>query len=222
MDQHDTSLRDRVLASTLVVVIDNYDSFVYNLVHYIQEMGYQVRVFKHDEVTLDTLSDLAPRAILLSPGPGAPKEAGICLEVVRALGPTIPLLGICLGHQAIGEAWGGEVGHAKYPLHGKASLLEFVKYSCSERSVFDYLDSTILEHPHWVGRYHSLIVDKNSLPKELCVTAMSTEQEVMALEHRSYPTVGYQFHPESILTIYGRAYLQAFFEWSAVRLRALL
>jgi anthranilate synthase/aminodeoxychorismate synthase-like glutamine amidotransferase len=184
----------------MVVLIDNYDSFVYNLARYVGELGYARRVVRHDAITLSELSALNPSHIIISPGPGAPQEAGISLELIKHFASRMPILGVCLGHQAIGEAFGGQVVRAQCPMHGKSSQV-----SHDGSGIFAGISS-----PLTVGRYHSLIVEPQSLPESLRVTAWSAEGEIMGLEHRSLPVYGVQFHPESVLTESGYCLLKNF------------
>jgi len=187
----------------MVLVIDNYDSFTYNLVQYLGELGATVVVRRNDDTTLEEIRALGPDRILISPGPGRPEEAGISLEVIRALGPSLPLLGVCLGHQAIGLAFGARVVRAPAPVHGKTSGVEH-----DARGVFAGLTPGFE-----AGRYHSLIVDENGLPADLVVTARTRgEGLVMGLRHRVFPIHGVQFHPESVLTQEGRRLLRNFLE----------
>jgi anthranilate synthase/aminodeoxychorismate synthase-like glutamine amidotransferase len=188
------------MENLMVVLIDNYDSFVYNLARYVGELGYSRRVVRHDAITLEELSDLNPSHIIISPGPCAPKEAGISLAVVEHFAERVPILGVCLGHQAIGEAFGGMVVRAKNPLHGKAREVWH-----DGKGIFEGIPS-----PLKVGRYHSLIVDPESVPEVLRVTARSAEGEIMGLEHRSLPVFGVQFHPESVLTESGYEVMRNF------------
>jgi len=183
----------------MIAVIDNYDSFTYNLVQYLGELGAEVRVFRNDEITASDLDALAPSHIVISPGPGDPSDAGISRQVIRELGPRRPILGVCLGHQCIGEAFGGRVTRAGRLVHGKTS------------PIYHFGDGLFrgLPSPFDATRYHSLIVAE-PLPAELEVTAFTTEGEVMGLRHRSYPVYGVQFHPESILTTGGKQILQNF------------
>jgi len=183
----------------MILLIDNYDSFTYNLAQYLGELGAEVRVVRNDTITLDEIASLAPTHILISPGPGTPDEAGISLAVVQRFAPSIPILGVCLGHQAIGQAFGGRVVRAGRLMHGKVSLVQH-----DGRGLFQGLPS-----PFKATRYHSLIVAE-PLPDCLEVSARTPEGEVMALRHRHYPTVGVQFHPESILTEHGHQLLKNF------------
>lgn len=181
-------------------MIDNYDSFTYNLVHYLAELGREVRVARNDTVRLAEVDALAPSAIVISPGPGSPDSAGVSLDLVKHCAGRIPILGVCLGHQAIGQAYGGRVIRAERPMHGKTCLIEH-----DGKSIFRGLPS-----PFTATRYHSLIVDAGSLPPCLEVSARSPEGEIMALRHRRYPVEGVQFHPESILTTEGKNLLRNF------------
>ncbi|WP_307402689.1 anthranilate synthase component II [Desulfofundulus luciae] len=184
----------------MVIMIDNYDSFVYNLVQYLQELGQQVRVFRNDRVTLEEMEDLSPSHIVISPGPCTPDEAGISLAAIKHFAGRIPILGVCLGHQAIGQAFGGRVVRAGRPMHGKTSLV--------------YHDGTGiyrgLPNPFAAARYHSLLVERETLPGCLAITAQTDQGEIMGLRHREYPVEGVQFHPESILTVVGKKLLANF------------
>jgi anthranilate synthase component 2 len=183
-----------------LLVIDNYDSFTYNLVHYVGELGAEPIVFRNDKITLDEIGALAPEAILLSPGPKTPSEAGICLAVIDRFSPTTPILGVCLGHQAIGQAMGGEVVRAPELMHGKTSRITH-----TGRGIFRGLNSGFT-----ATRYHSLIVRRETLPESLAITASTEDGLVMAVEHRERPLYGVQFHPESIASENGHAILQNF------------
>src|SRR5580704_1478957 len=174
----------------MILLIDNYDSFVYNLARYLREMGCATRVVRNDALTLDDVRTLAPQAIVISPGPCTPSQAGISVEVVRALSDRVPILGVCLGHQAIGEALGGEVARSPFPVHGMRCRVHH-----DGTGLFAGLPS-----PLSAGRYHSLCVIEKSLPDALRVTACSDDGVIMAIAHRSQPLFGVQFHPESILT----------------------
>jgi anthranilate synthase/aminodeoxychorismate synthase-like glutamine amidotransferase len=185
-----------------ILVIDNYDSFTYNLVQYLGELGETVLVRRNDEIALPEITLLSPLAAVLSPGPGTPAEAGICKELLLELGPTLPTLGVCLGHQCLGEAFGGTVRRASQVMHGKVSQV-----SHTEQSVFKGIPS-----PFAATRYHSLVVDRESLPGELEVTAWTDDGTVMGLRHRQHPLAGVQFHPEAILTEHGHTLLANFLQ----------
>jgi anthranilate synthase component 2 len=182
-----------------VFVLDNYDSFTWNLVQLLGRIGAEVTVARNDQVSVDELRELAPAAIVISPGPSRPEKAGISVELVRELGPTVPTLGVCLGHQAIGVAYGADVVRVP-PVHGKAWPVHHARGGS-----FGNLPSPIA-----AARYHSLAIDRASLPPELEVTAWSEDGVVMGVRHRSHPVEGFQFHPESILTDDGEALLEAF------------
>ena len=184
----------------MVLMIDNYDSFTYNLVQYLGELGVEVTVVRNDEVTVDEVERMRPEKIVISPGPCTPNEAGISLETIRRLGGKVPILGVCLGHQAIGQAFGGKVLHAKTLMHGKTSPIHH-----TGSGVFEGLPS-----PFTATRYHSLAVERASLPDCLEVTAWTDDGEIMGLRHRTLAVEGVQFHPESILTEYGHALLKNF------------
>ena len=187
----------------MVLVIDNYDSFTYNLVQYLGELGAQIVVRRNDEAGLDALQALEPSRVLISPGPGRPEQAGITLDVIKTFGQRLPILGVCLGHQAIGLAFGGQVVRAPVPIHGKTSTVEH-----NSAGIFAGI-STAFQ----AGRYHSLVVDEAGLPAELEVTAHSREDRlVMGLRHRTLRIHGVQFHPESVLTNEGRRILRNFLE----------
>jgi para-aminobenzoate synthetase component II len=187
-------------AKETVLVIDNYDSFTYNLVQYLGELGEQVIVRRNDEITLAGITELDPLAAVLSPGPGTPAEAGICKALLIELGPTLPTMGVCLGHQCLGEAFGGTVRRASAVMHGKVSRIIH-----QQQSVFRGLPS-----PFAATRYHSLMVEAAGLPAELEVTAWTDDGTVMGLRHRHYPLAGVQFHPEAILTEHGHQLLANF------------
>jgi len=191
----------------MILMLDNYDSFTYNIVQYLAELGADVRVYRNDELSLPEIEALAPERIVISPGPCTPNEAGISMAVINHFASRIPILGICLGHQSIAQALGGEVVRAKRVMHGKTSPI----YHAGQ-GVFH-----TLENPFTATRYHSLIVARNSLPEALEVTAWTQTpngeiEEIMALRHRHYPLQGVQFHPESILTEYGHTLLKNFLE----------
>ncbi len=183
----------------MIAVIDNYDSFTYNLVQYLGELGAELRVFRNDRVTVDQLVALGPTHVVISPGPGAPDEGGISQEAIRQFAGRAPVLGVCLGHQCLGAVYGGTVGRAPRLMHGKTSRIYH-----NGSGIFEGLPS-----PFEAMRYHSLIVNE-PVPACLEVTAFTTEGEVMALQHRHYPVFGVQFHPESILTQHGKLILQNF------------
>ena len=174
-----------------LLMIDNYDSFTYNLVHLFEELGAEVIVRRNDAITPDEAAELAPDRLVISPGPGRPADAGVSVELIRRLGPTVPTLGVCLGHQAIVEAFGGEIGSAKALLHGKSSVIEH-----DGKGIFAGLPQGIE-----AGRYHSLAALR--VPDELEITAHTADGEVMGVRHRTYPVEGVQFHPESVLTPQG-------------------
>jgi anthranilate synthase/aminodeoxychorismate synthase-like glutamine amidotransferase len=193
----------------MVLLIDNYDSFVHNLARYVRELGWEAVVHRNDQLTVDDVERLAPSHIIISPGPCTPHEAGISTEVVRRLGRTTPILGVCLGHQCIGAAYGGPIVRAGRPVHGKTSALVH-----DGTSVFTGLPSPIR-----VARYHSLVIAKSDVPPELRVLATSRDdREVMAVEHREHPVIGVQFHPESAATEYGYAILDRFLRGDRARL----
>ena len=183
-----------------LLVIDNYDSFTYNLVHYLGELGGESEVWRNDKITLDQVAALAPEAIVLSPGPATPDTAGICLSLIDRFAPTTPILGVCLGHQALGQAMGGEVIRAPQLMHGKTS-----KINHSGKGLFRGLNSGFE-----ATRYHSLIVRPENLPDVLEVTASTDDGLIMGMQHRRYPSHGVQFHPESIASENGHAILQNF------------
>ena len=182
----------------MVLVIDNYDSFTYNLVQYMGELGAEVIVRRNDQVTVDAIREMAPEKIVISPGPCTPKEAGISMQVIRELGPVLPIFGVCLGLQSIGAVFGGQVVRAHRLMHGKTSVI-----SHDGRGVFNQVPS-----PMTVTRYHSLVVAPESLPECLEITAETIEPDgervIMGLRHRDYPIEGVQFHPESVLTEHGK------------------
>jgi anthranilate synthase component 2 len=189
----------------MILVIDNYDSFTYNLVHYLNELGAETRVHRNDDLSVETAFALRPDAVLLSPGPCSPDEAGICLELLQRAPDHLPILGVCLGHQSIGQAFGGRVVRAKALMHGKTSAIRH-----SGKGVF-----ADLPNPFTATRYHSLAVEQASLPDGLEVTAWTDDGEIMGLQHRSRPVHGVQFHPESIATEGGHKLLGNFLELAA-------
>ena len=184
----------------MILMLDNYDSFTYNLVQYLGELGADVRVVRNDEMTVAEIEALKPAKIVISPGPCSPNEAGVSLEVIRTFAGRVPILGVCLGHQAIGQAFGGVVVHAKELMHGKTSPVAH-----TGEGVFAGLPT-----PFTATRYHSLAVDRTSLPAELAVTAWTDDGEIMGLSHTRYDVEGVQFHPESILTEHGHRMLGNF------------
>ena len=184
----------------MVLMVDNYDSFTYNLVQYLGELGEEVRVVRNDELTVEEIASLRPARIVLSPGPCTPNEAGVSLELIRRFAGEVPILGVCLGHQAIGQAFGGRVVHARTLMHGKTSPIHH-----DGQGVFKGLPS-----PYTATRYHSLAIERDSCPDELEVTAWTEDGEIMGVRHRSLPVEGVQFHPESILTEHGHALLRNF------------
>jgi anthranilate synthase/aminodeoxychorismate synthase-like glutamine amidotransferase len=184
----------------MILVIDNYDSFTYNLVQYIGELGAEPKVYRNDAITIEQIRDLKPERIVISPGPGVPKDAGITLDVIREFTGKIPILGVCLGSQAIGEAFGGRVVRAPYLMHGKTSEI------CHD-------SATIfrgLPYRFKATRYHSLMVEKEDLPDALEVSATTTDGLIMGLRHKKYPVEGVQFHPESVMTEHGKKLLRNF------------
>ena len=185
----------------MILLIDNYDSFSYNLYQYVGEINPDIRVIRNDEMTVEQIRELKPSHVILSPGPGRPEDAGIIIEAARELGPDIPILGVCLGHQAICAAFGATVTYAKQLMHGKQSIAKLdtecpLFRGCPEKTP--------------VARYHSLAADPDTIPEELRVTAVTEDGEVMAVKHRDYPIYGVQFHPESILTPNGKQILRNF------------
>jgi anthranilate synthase component 2 len=184
----------------MLVLIDNYDSFTYNLVHFLGELGATCEVFRNDKITPAQVLSLKPKGIVLSPGPCTPREAGICLELIAATRGELPLLGVCLGHQAIGDAYGGKVVRAPVPMHGKLSRIRH-----RGQGLFQGLPSRFE-----VTRYHSLIVERSTLPADLLVTAETDDGIIMGMEHRTHPVHGVQFHPESIASEHGHALLANF------------
>jgi len=196
----------------MILVVDNYDSFTYNLVHYLAELGADTQVVRNDDLTADEAWALRPEAILLSPGPCAPDQAGICLPLFDTAPLDMPILGVCLGHQAIGQAFGGDVVRAMTLMHGKTSPIEH-----EGLSLFKDLPS-----PFTATRYHSLAVDRATLPEVLEVTAQTADGQIMGLQHRTRPIHGVQFHPESIATEHGHAMLANFLDLAGVKRRAMV
>ncbi|MHB1515758.1 MAG: anthranilate synthase component II [Acidiferrobacteraceae bacterium] len=184
----------------MLLMIDNYDSFTYNLVQYLGELGADVRVFRNDQITVDDIRDLRPDGIVISPGPCTPNEAGISVDTIQELGAETPVLGVCLGHQSIGQAYGGRIVRARTLMHGKTSPIRH-----DGRGVFAGLPD-----PFTATRYHSLVIERASLPDCLEVSAWTEDGEIMGVRHREYPIEGVQFHPESILTEHGREMLSNF------------
>ena len=184
----------------MILVLDNYDSFTYNLVQYLGELGAELRVVRNDEMDVDALASMAPERIVISPGPGTPDQAGVSIDVIKRLGATTPILGVCLGHQAIGRAFGATVARASKQMHGKTSEIGH-----DDRGVF-----AGLPNPFVATRYHSLVIIRKTVPDELEVSAWSEDGEIMGVRHRRHPIEGVQFHPESILTVEGKKLLGNF------------
>ena len=196
-----------------VALVDNYDSFTWNLVHAIGVLGAEIEVHRNDKITVEALAEAAPDAIVISPGPCTPNEAGISLEVVKRLGDRVPIFGVCLGHQAIGAAYGGEVVRAPVPVHGKLSTIKH-----NGEGVLRGINA-----PFDATRYHSLVVSRETMPAELAVTAETDDGLVMAMSHKAHPVHGVQFHPESIASEHGRTILKNFLDlaarWNAAKRR---
>lgn len=188
----------------MILLIDNYDSFVYNLAQYVGELGWQPEVYRNDAITPDQIEELQPTHIVISPGPGTPLDAGVSNDVISRFGGVIPILGVCLGHQCIGQSYGGEIVRAEPPMHGKTSLLHH-----DGRTVF-----TDVPSPFPGGRYHSLIIERDTCPSCLEVSAWTDEGVIMGVRHNKYVVEGIQFHPESILTDVGHAILENFLNTS--------
>ncbi|MDB3944723.1 aminodeoxychorismate/anthranilate synthase component II [Gammaproteobacteria bacterium] len=186
----------------MLLMIDNYDSFTYNLVQYLGELGERVTVYRNDQITLNDVDALAPSHVVISPGPCTPNEAGISVDLVREYGASIPILGVCLGHQSIAQAYGGNIVRAPALMHGKTSMIEH-----QSEGIFNELPS-----PFQATRYHSLVVDESTLPECFVVTARADDGQIMGIAHRDDPVVGVQFHPESILTQYGHKLLHNFLQ----------
>lgn len=191
----------------MLLLIDNYDSFTYNLYQYLAELGAEVEVHRNDKITLEEIERLQPERIVISPGPGTPDDAGVSIETIQRFGPRVPLLGVCLGHQSIGQAFGGKVIHAPSLMHGKSSMV----YHEGQSVLRD------LPSPFEAIRYHSLAVDRPTLPGCLEVTAWTEDGVIMGLRHRAYPIHGVQFHPESIRTLVGKDLLRNFLQIGPVR-----
>lgn len=177
----------------MILLIDNYDSFTYNLYQFIGAYDDNIIVYRNDEITTDEILNMKPDKVVISPGPKAPKDAGNCLDIIKGISGKIPILGICLGHQCIGEAFGGKIIHAKNLFHGKSSIIEL-----QEDKLFEGIEGTLT-----VARYHSLVVDYESVPDCFEILSKTDENEIMAMKHKDYEVYGLQFHPESILTDYG-------------------
>lgn len=186
----------------MILMIDNYDSFTYNLVQYLSELGQNVVVFRNDKISIPKIKKLKPKKIVISPGPGTPLEAGISNEIIRQFSGTIPILGVCLGHQCIGHVFGGKIVRAKKIMHGKVSDIYHNK-----KGVFRGI-----ENPFIATRYHSLLIENKSFPSVLELTAWTKDKEIMGVCHKVHPTIGVQFHPESILTTAGKKILKNFLE----------
>ena len=186
----------------MILLIDNYDSFTYNLYQHLSELGASVLVRRNDQVTLSDMARLRPEKIVISPGPGRPEEAGSTLEILRQLAPRVPILGVCLGHQALAQAFGGKVVRARALMHGKSSLI-----SHDNRGIYRGISN-----PFLAARYHSLIVERRSLPRDFIVTAQTQDRVIMGIRHRRYPAQGVQFHPESVMTPEGKKILKNFLE----------
>lgn len=184
----------------MILVIDNYDSFTYNLVQYLGELGEVPQVWRNDKITLEEIEQLAPARIVISPGPCTPSEAGVSVDVVRRFGATLPILGVCLGHQSIGQAFGGRIVRAERLMHGKTSMIEH-----DNRTIYQGVSN-----PFEATRYHSLIVERSTLPDCLEISAETREGEIMGVRHKDHPVEGVQFHPESILTSAGKDILRNF------------
>ncbi|MBN2010755.1 aminodeoxychorismate/anthranilate synthase component II [candidate division KSB1 bacterium] len=184
----------------MILMIDNYDSFTYNLVQFLGCLGHEIRVFRNDKITLDEIEKIAPEHIVISPGPGRPEDAGITLDVIRHFAPKIPILGVCLGHQSIGMVFGGNVVLAPYIMHGKHSNIFH-----TESGIFKNITN-----PFPAGRYHSLVISHKNFPDDLSILARTEDNIIMAVRHKTYPTIGVQFHPESILTEQGMLILENF------------
>jgi anthranilate synthase/aminodeoxychorismate synthase-like glutamine amidotransferase len=194
----------------MILMIDNYDSFTFNIVQYLGQMGEDVRVYRNDKITIDEIKKLMPQAIFLSPGPCSPREAGITVDVVREFHTTVPIMGICLGHQSIGYAFGGEVVRADRIMHGKISPVNH-----DGKTIF-----AGLPNPFTAGRYHSLLVRPETLPDCLEVSAQTAEGEIMGLRHKEYPVEGIQFHPESVLTPQGKRIIRNFLKYTGRKERS--
>ena len=186
----------------MLLMIDNYDSFTYNLVQYLSEIGQEVKVYRNDKITIEEVNKLNPKYIVISPGPCTPNEAGISLELINSFKGKVPILGVCLGHQSIGQAFGGKIIHAQTIMHGKTSQIFH-----ENTGVFNRIKS-----PFTATRYHSLVIDKRSLPDCFDITAWTDDNEIMGIKHKDLPIEGVQFHPESILSEYGHDLLKNFLD----------
>ncbi|MFC3051084.1 anthranilate synthase component II [Kordiimonas pumila] len=186
----------------MYILIDNYDSFTYNLYHYLVELGAEVKVYRNDQVSVQEVLDMTPEGIIISPGPCTPDDAGICLSLIEAAKGRVPLLGVCLGHQSLGQVFGGKVIRAPYVMHGKTSMVQHIG-----TGIFNSIPS-----PYEATRYHSLIVERSSLPECLTITAETDDGLIMGLEHKNYALYGVQFHPESIASEHGHDLLKNFLE----------
>ena len=184
----------------MLLIIDNYDSFTYNLVQYFGELKAKMKIFRNDAITVPEIKKLRPQRIVISPGPGRPEDAGVSVDIIREFGGKIPILGVCLGHQAIGYAYGGKIIHAKQLMHGKTSLIQH-----DHKDLFQGIRS-----PFEATRYHSLVIERKSIPECLAITAWTKNQEIMGVRHKKFSLWGVQFHPESILTNVGKDILKNF------------
>ncbi|MBG9787272.1 aminodeoxychorismate/anthranilate synthase component II [Brevibacillus laterosporus] len=184
----------------MIIMIDNYDSFTYNLVQFVGELGEELRVFRNDKITLEEIENMKPDYLMISPGPCTPNEAGISMDVVRHFAGKVPIFGVCLGHQSIGQVFGGKIVRADRLMHGKTSEVLH-----DGKTIFASIPS-----PFQAARYHSLVIQEESIPEELEITARTPEGEIMAIRHRELPIEGVQFHPESIITQYGKQMLKNF------------
>jgi anthranilate synthase/aminodeoxychorismate synthase-like glutamine amidotransferase len=191
----------------MILMIDNYDSFTYNLVQYLREMTPEVVVYRNDAITVEQITAMAPAAIVISPGPGRPENAGVSCDVIRSFAAKVPLLGVCLGHQAMGLTFGGTITYAKRLMHGKTSEI-----TCDGEGIFKGLG----DRPFKAMRYHSLVIDRATLPECLAITAESEDGEIMGVRHKEFPMTGIQFHPESIMTPVGKRILRNFLKLVSV------
>jgi anthranilate synthase component 2 len=201
----------------MLTLIDNYDSFTYNLVHFLGELGAECRVYRNDKVSVDEVLDEGPEAIVMSPGPCTPNEAGICLELVKRAGAEVPMLGVCLGHQAVGQAYGGKIVSAPVLMHGKLSTIRVIGADASSTRNTGTGIFAGLPAEFEATRYHSLIVDRNTLPDCFEITAETGDGVVMGLQHKTHPVHGVQFHPESIASEYGHALLANFLDLAGIK-----